>query len=120
MEGLDDGDVAHGEGGFAVAEVVTPLADEAGVEAELQDVVVFLLEGVAPEPERARVVGAEVFDVVELKTAGAGELLVDAVEREEERAGEDVFLDEIDAFAEFVVTVVGAGDELEGEESVGF
>ena len=39
VERVDDGDVAQGEGGFAVGEVVAPLADEAVVEAEGPDLV---------------------------------------------------------------------------------
>ena len=84
VEGLDDGDVAHGEGGFAVSEVVAPLAHETVVEAEGEDLLGAVAEIVVPETEGASVVGAEVVDLVEDEAAGAGEEVVDAVEREEE------------------------------------
>jgi len=47
-------------------------------------------EVVVPHAEGAGVVGTEVVDGVEDETAGAGELGVDAVKREQERAREDV------------------------------
>src|SRR5690606_35950739 len=53
-------------------------------------------------------------------TAGAGHELVDAVEREQERAGKDVFLDKINPAAELFVAGVGAGDELQGGDAGGF
>ena len=69
-------------------------------------------EVVVPHAEGAGVVGAEIIDGVEDEAAGAGELGVDAVEREQERAGKNVFLDEIHAAAELVVAGIGAGDKL--------
>ena len=50
--------------------------------------------------------------------AFARKLLVDPVERQQERAREDMLLDEIDPPSELVVARVRAGDELHGEEAV--
>ena len=56
---MHDGDVAHGEGGFAVAEVVAPFAQETWVEAEGEDGLAPGLEGVVLGAQGAGVVGSE-------------------------------------------------------------
>ena len=56
LHGADD---AFFKGGLAVAEVVGPLADEAVVEAERTRLIESGGEIAAPDPQRARVVGAE-------------------------------------------------------------
>ena len=119
VDGLDDADVAVREGGLAVAEVETPLADEAFVEAHGAHLVELGFEGLAPGVERAGVVATELFEAVELEAALLGHEVADAVDRKQERAGEDVLLDEVHAVAELRVTAVGAGDVLEGGDAVG-
>ena len=44
---------------------------------------------------------------------------MDAADAHEEAAGEDDFLDPVDAFGEALVAVVGDGDHLDGEEAIG-
>jgi hypothetical protein len=73
VEGVDDGDVPHRKGGFAIGEVVGPFAHEAVVEAEGADLLGAVAEVVVPEAEGASVVVAKVVDVVEDEAAGAGE-----------------------------------------------
>ena len=82
VERVDHGDVAQGEGGFAVIEVIAPLADEAVIEAKRANLIEALKEVVVPHAEGARVVGAEVVDGVEDKAARATQLGVHAIERE--------------------------------------
>ncbi len=95
-----------------------PLADEAVVEAERAHAVEARVEGVAPDAQRARVVAAHVLEAVQHEAALRGEQVVETVGREQERAGEDVLLDEINAGAERVVARVRAGDELQRHEAV--
>ena len=70
-----------------------------------------------PVAECFDVVGTEVFEVVEEHVGGFGEDVIDAADAHEEGAGEDHFLDPIDAFGEALVSVVRDGDHLDGEEA---
>ena len=107
-----------GEGGFAVAEVVVPLADEAVVELELVQLLVVGVEARAPLAQRADVVQAEVVQLEHMQVAHALEGLGDAAHGHEERTGEDVLLNPVHAGDELAVTAVGAGDVLQGEQAV--
>ena len=51
VDGLDHADIAHGESGFAVLEVIVPAADEAIIEAEVEDILGASIEGFPPEME---------------------------------------------------------------------
>jgi len=119
VEGLDDGDVSGGEAGLAVFEVVVPGADEGFVEAESGEFFEVGVEALVPLAEGLDVVGAEVFEVVEEHVGGFGEDVVDAADAHEETAGEDDFLDPVDTFGEALVSIVGDGDHLDGEEAIG-
>jgi hypothetical protein len=57
---------------------------------------------------------------VQDEAAGAGEQAVEPVDREQQRAGKNVLLDEVHAAAQFLVARVGAGDELQREQAAGF
>ena len=123
---LGDRNVARAEGGFAVGEIVAPFAEENLVEPKRADGVEFFLEGLAPAFESQSVVRRHVLVVEKIQVAAGAEGLGDAGVAHEERAGEDVLLDEIHAVAEDGVLVVGAEDRLEagetarGEERVDF
>ena len=54
------------------------------------------------------------------ETAVFSELLVDAIEREQERAREDVLLNKIYARAKLRVARIRAGDKLERDQPAGF
>ena len=81
---MDDGDVAGGEAGLAVFQVVVPGADEGGVEAEGADFIEAGVEVFVPGGEGAGVVEAEVFEVVEKEVSGFVDDFVDAADGEEE------------------------------------
>ncbi len=115
VDRLDDGDVAGGEAGFAVFQVVVPGADEGFVEAQGADLAELGVEGFVPDGEGAGVIEAEVFEVVEEHVAGLVDGFVDSSDGEEQGSGEDDFLDPIDAFGEGLVAVVGDGDVLDSQ-----
>jgi len=114
---LDDGDVSSAEAGLAVFEVVIPSANEGFVEAKLGELFGGSIKAFVPVAECFDVVGTEVFEVVEEHVGGFSEDVIDAADAHEEGAGEDHFLDPIDTFGEALVSVVGDGDHLDGEEA---
>ena len=61
---------------------------------------------------------AHVVKVVQMQVRAALERLRDAAHGHEQRAGEDVLLDPVDAVAQRGVAAVGAGDDLERQEAV--
>ena len=61
---MDYRDVAGGEAGFAVFEVVVPSADEWGVETEWADLIEFGVKGFVPGAEGAGIVESKVFQMV--------------------------------------------------------
>ena len=105
---MGHGNVACAEGGFAVAQVVAPFADESFVEAKGADFGELGLEGFRPALKSEGVVWGHVlvFEKIQVTTGchGAG----DACVAHEEGAGEDVLLDEINPVAEDGILVVGA------------
>src|SRR3990167_7586271 len=93
---LHDVDAALGERRFAVGEVELPDAQEALVETELQHALLLVQEGVAPDLQRARVVGPESELVDHLQT-GALCLGAERARAWQAAAGKDVLLDEVGA-----------------------
>ena len=81
---MDYGDVAGGEAGFAIFEVVVPSADERGVETEGADLIEFGVKGFVPGVEGAGVVESEVFQVVEEEVAGFVDDFVDSSDGKQE------------------------------------
>ena len=70
VDGLDDGDVAGGEAGLAVFEVVVPGADEGFIKAEGGELFEVGIEALVPFAEGLDVVGSEVLEVVEEEVGG--------------------------------------------------
>ena len=61
---------------------------------------------------------AHVFQTVQEKAAFMREEVVQAIDGEQQRSRENVLLDKIHAFAELIITRVGTGDELKGDQAV--
>ena len=120
VDGLNDGDVSSAEAGLAVFKIVIPSANEGFVEAKFGELFGGGVEALMPVAEGFDVVDSEVFEVVEEHVGGLGEDIIDAADAHEEGAGEDHFLNPIDALGEALVSIIGDSDHLDGEEAFGF
>ena len=55
---------------------------------------------------------------MENEVALLGKQPVEPVDRQEQRAGEDVLLDEIHAFTQLIIAGIGTRDKLQGDQAV--
>lgn len=120
VEPLDYTDVSRLKGGLAVAKVVVPFSRKASVEAELPHPRQIEVKAVSPLAEGFGVIAPEVPQLMDDEPPVLLHQLVEPVLRQQERPGKDMLLDKVDARPECLVTAVGAGDELEGHEAIGF
>ena len=110
---LHDRYVAGLEACLAVFEVVVPSPDKGLIEAEFLDAIEFFVKRLVPFGQGSGIVESHVLKIVEEKIASFSEHFVYTTHAEEEGAGEDDFLNPIDAFCQRFVAAIGNCDILD-------